>query len=370
MTKRIIIVVLASLVLITGVLIVCNKEASDMFLEYEVQASVDIVYSEETSYMPYLNGYLHYDRDGAEAVGSKGELLWNMSYNMKKPVASVNRNYVVVADMGGKEAYIFDESGERKKVAASDPIQEVEVSANGIAAVRIKNRTTDGISVIGADGTKYVDIITNEQKDGFPVDMTLSKDGTRLATLYFIIEDGALKSQFSFYNFSRVGQNYVDKLVGLYKDDRLAVSAEFVGDDHFAIFFEDGIKIYSFKELPEELTEIKSDTYIKSIFYDDGYIGTVTPGKEKAYNIKLYTSDGKNVFDVESELEYTAVEIDNGEIVLYNTQKIQVWDVLGNMRYEGVQGTEIELVVPIGNFSYVILDGDKMETIRLINTKE
>lgn len=366
----IVIVVFAFLVIITGVLIAVNLKTDDLFSEYEVQASIENIYSEETRYLPYINGYLHYDRDGAEAVGSKGELLWNISYNMKKPIASINKNYAVVADMGGSEAYIFDESGERKKVAASDAVQEVEVSENGIIAVRIKNQTTDGISVIGADGTKYVDIITNEQKDGFPVDMTLSKDGTRLATLYFIIEDGIVKSQFSFYNFSRVGQNYVDKLVGLYKDDRLAVSTEFIGANHFAIFFEDGIKIYSFKELPEELTEIKPDGQIKSIFFDDGYVGVITSGKKMAYAVKLYTLDGKNVFDAETELEYTAVEMENGEIVLYNAQKIQVWDIAGSMRYEGVLGTDIELVVPIGNFNYVILSKNKMENIRLINTKE
>lgn len=366
----IIIVVFALLVIITGVLIICNRKTGNIFSEYEVQISADTAYSEETSYLPYLNGYLHYDRDGAEAVGSKGELLWNVSYNMKKPTASINRNYAIVADIGGEEAYIFDEGGERKKIEATNAIQEVEVSANGIAAIRIKNRTTDGISVIGADGTKYVDIITNELEDGFPVDMTLSKDGTRLALLYFIIEDGVMKSQFSFYNFSRVGQNYVDKLVGLYKDERLAVSAEFIGENHFAIFFEDGIKIYSFKELPEELIEIKTEDYIKSIFFDDGYVGMITSDNTKEDRIKLYTIDGKNVFDEETELEYTAVGMDKGEIILYNAQKIQVWDISGNMRYEGLHGNEIKLVVPVGNFEYVILNKDKMENIRLINAKE
>ena len=48
------------------------------------------------------------------------------------------------------------------------------------------------------------------QKSGYPAALALSPDGKLMAVSYIAVENGSTKSSVAFYNFSSVGQNFVD----------------------------------------------------------------------------------------------------------------------------------------------------------------
>ena len=53
-------------------------------------------------------------------------------------------------------------------------------------------------------------------KSGYPVAIAISDDGKQIAVSYLKAENGKVTSSVGFYNFSSVGQNYTDNLVGGY----------------------------------------------------------------------------------------------------------------------------------------------------------
>ena len=51
---------------------------------------------------------------------------------------------------------------------------------------------------------------------GYPLDISLSPDGTMLTGSYMYIEDGTLRSRVAFYNFSEVGKNALNRFVMIF----------------------------------------------------------------------------------------------------------------------------------------------------------
>lgn len=52
-----------------------------------------------------------------------------------------------------------------------------------------------------------IQIKTNMGGNGYPLDISLSGDGTQLIASYVLIQNGELKNRVVFYDFSEIGKN-------------------------------------------------------------------------------------------------------------------------------------------------------------------
>lgn len=78
------------------------------YQDYEVMDRVDNTEENLGGYLQYKSAVVRYSRDGAVAVDSKGNLLWNGAYEMADPIADTCEDYVVIADRGSKQLHIFN----------------------------------------------------------------------------------------------------------------------------------------------------------------------------------------------------------------------------------------------------------------------
>ena len=109
--------------------------------QYKTYTTYDLLSSNErtdtlnTQYAEYNGKILKYSRDGISCVNLKNEALWSQTYNMQMPILDICQNSVVVADMQGNEAYVFNEDGLRTQITTLLPIQQVSVSSQGVTAM-------------------------------------------------------------------------------------------------------------------------------------------------------------------------------------------------------------------------------------------
>ena len=90
------------------------------------------------------------------------------------------------------------------------------VSAQGVAAVILEDPTASYIYFYRKDGTEiqlYMKGILGGEI-GYPLDISLSPDGTMLMGSYVYVEGGVLRNRVAFYNFSEVGKNALNRFVG------------------------------------------------------------------------------------------------------------------------------------------------------------
>lgn len=367
------------IVLITAILAVAaifvvyftvNLILHKSYTSYEVIHKQERKDSSSAKYERYGSGIIRYSRDGAMAMDSAGNLLWNGTFEMNDPILDVQGKYAVVSDRGSTTLEIFNGEGKMTTVNVANPIIKSEIASQGVVAVLMDGDGVNYISLYSEEGEKLVDSRTVNEKDGFPLDMSLSEDGRKLVTSYLTIGDGKVQSVITFFNFGDVGQNYVDKKVGgaFNFGQAIVPRIEFVNNNTVCAFGDNGFRIYSIEQTPKEIYKETFQSEIKSIFYSDKYVGFVLNNGEGAnkYHLLLYDLNGKVVLDKGINYEYDNVFISGEEIILYSNLEWIIVRTNGQIKFHYTFDTEISFILPVNNIDkYIIIDNENMEEVKL-----
>lgn len=378
--KLILILGAIAILIILGIAIVLHRETT-VFTSYKVVQSTELSNVKESKFMKYKNGVLKYNRDGAEAIGADGTVLWNVSYSMKKPIADVEGSYVVIADMGSYDLYIINGSGTTNILTMTEPIVEVKIASQGVTAVLTGNGTADYIYFYSMDSVNgkeaIVGVKTLVATDGFPIDIALSEEGNKLVTSYLAVDDDndGVVSKVTFYNFGDFGKNQVDNLVGFYSDFKGEVipKVEFITSELVAAFRDTGITLYSIKEVPREIIRETYTEKIHSICYNDEYIGIILDGTNntQARKVILYDLSGKKILEKEVNFSFQNVTLIENQIIFYSNTECNIMNIDGSMKFYSQFHTNVTgLYQTSGTNEYLIVTDVGIDKIQLIKSEE
>ena len=340
-----------------------------VYTTYEVLESAPITDNYNGKFYEFGDYMLRYSEDGiAYLNGSK--TYWNHTFEMREPIIDICNSYVAVAEQKSNTIYICNNKGFQGQVETEYPIVGLDVSDNGIvAAITGENSELSYIEVIDEDGTRIAKGQSVLSSQGCPVDISISEDGTKLVVSYLCVGSGVIQSKVVFYNYSEIGKNEVDRFVGGYNFDKTMVArVEFVNNDTVVAFGDDKVVLYSMKQKPSVIAEISIDKEIKSIFYDEEYIGLVLANgqADNPYNMVVYDIEGKKISDVDFNLSYKNIKIANKTIILYNDVTLRVYTVKGKQKYEGNFDKGIVDVIMLDDkYNYLIIDPANVEKIKL-----
>ena len=174
------------------------------------------------------------------------------------------------------------------------------------------------------------------------------------------INDGTLKSTVAFYNFGSVGQNVTDHCVGITTfPDMVIPEMEFVADDRMVAFSDTEILIFEGMQKPQLTLELPFEQEIKSIFYNEGYVGIVYSNQDEAvtHHMQVYDTKGKLRMETDFSLEYDNISfLSNGEICVQNETACDLYTVGGVYRFHYEFENILYCVIPgkMGlNYSFV-----------------
>ena len=343
----------------------CNR----VYTEYEVISSVGINDTYNSRFYGFGEYVLRYSEDGLAYLNGE-KTYWNQAFEMREPIIDVCDGYVAIADKRTNVVYICNTESLQGKIETEYPIVGLDVSAGGIvAAITEEDSDVSHIEMIGKDGTKIAKGQTVLSGEGCPVDLSVSKDGSKLVVSYLYVGSGIIQSKVVFYNYSEVGKNEVDRFVGAFDYNKtMMAKVEFLGNDLVAAFGDDKIVLYSIKQKPSVIAEIGVDNEIKSIFYcEDNFGFIVSNGEaEKPYTMIVYDTKGKKVSEIKFNLLYKDIKISDGNIVIYNDVTMVVYTVDGKEKYRGDFQEGITSVVMLDNdYNYIVITPSEIKTIKL-----
>lgn len=371
-------VLLVLLVLVIGAGVVAvylwNQSRSEPYDSFETVWTGTLNRNAAMEYIPYCDGYMKVSRDGAEAVNGYGSLAWNVSYDMNEPVAAVCREYAAVGDYGNKLVYMMDGTGTLYWKNVPYPIREVETSAVGVTAVRMNEGMSDYIQLVTLAGDVLVEIMTLENRDGFPVDIALSEDGTKLVTSYLVINDAKAEGWLTFYNFGEVGQNYANNLTAVFKYEDVIPEIRFMDNDTVCVFKKDGMDLYTVPELPELVAELSSEEPILRVCNDDKHLAVMTDNAKNGSVARavVYDKKAQVVFDRTIMEMFDDILLSGEDIVFYNKDACLVMGLNGQLKFNSpLEGANILELMPVGEKNaLMILEEETVKTIRFVHTKE
>ncbi len=347
------------------------------YAAYDVIKTKQLPFTSVNGTLPIRDGVMRYARDGAEAVNQDGESLWNVSYNMANPVADTCGRYAAIGDAGGVSLYIMDGSGAFSNVTTDHPIVRVAIAANGETAVLMDDGKDDYISIYHTDGKRVVDMNTVTTVNGFPLDLALSEDGTKLVVTFAYFEDDNIRSRVVFYNFGGVGRSYYDGLVGKAESvktehaDNLFADVEFVTNDRVAVFGDKSLLLYEMDEIPNlEAKEIEYTGTLRRFSFSSKYIGLLSERRDSGriqYAVTLYDTTGKQIDTRMMDNYYGGFRIDGGDVLLYSDVALYIFRIKGNDKYKSSVSRAVTYCFSTDqDNSFALISDNQFNRIRLI----
>lgn len=332
--KRVIIGAVLIIAAVAVVIYIFSKIMDNYsYSSYSISNSVDRDDTENTQYESYGDGYIRYSADGIAYFTSKGKAMWNQTFSMQKPQIKIRGNDVAIGDISGNKIYTFDKNGVIGSIDTSMTILQIEIASNGIVAAVLEDNDANYINMYDKDGSKIYSVKTTLAGDGYPLDISISEDATKLIASYVYVSGESIKTNVVFYNFSDVGQNETERVVGGFNHyaDTLVGDVEFVNNNMAVAVGENVVSIYKIKEYPSLEKEIKVDNEIEKVFFSDQYIGLVVDNADSGepYLLEVYNLSGNKMCEVAYSTQYTDVKFDGKSIVMNNSASMLLINLKG-----------------------------------------
>lgn len=373
-----IVAVIVVIIILTGIYMIFADRG---YNGYEVVEETGVKNASMLDYAPYQNSLLKFSKDGATYVDEKGKAVWNETFAMKMPTADVSGEYAAIADMNGNDVYIFNTQGKVSNTTMPYKVCDIAVASQGEFAVILEDEKVNYINIYDKNGEQISEIQTTIDKSGYPMDMDLSSDGTKLFSTYLYLDGVDVKNGLAAYNFGPVGVNEnADRLMGGYQlEDTLVPKVEFLDNNTICAFGDNQIILYSMREKPSEKARIALKSEVQSVIYNDKYVGIVISNEEETkkneekapYVLELYNTNGRKVMTQKIDFSYENVRMTKDEIVFTGGTECRIYTVKGKLKFSYTFSKNVVDMVPTGYSSrYIVLYDSGSEVVRLKHQSE
>jgi len=207
-------------------------------------------------------------------------------------------------------------------------------------------------------------------KGGFPIDIALSQDATKLAVDMVNVSEGAVSTTISFYNFDKVGQSEIDNNVGTYTLDGVFIpEIDYVSDSRMIAIGTGNILIFEGAQRPELAREIPVEKEILSYFHNDDYIGFVYDDieKENSWHLKVVDMYGHSKMQNTISILYDSIEfLSNGEICVTGSNECEIFTTHSIKKFSCIFDRELYKILSGKNKeNYIFVFKDTIDEVKL-----
>lgn len=342
---------------------------NSVYTSYTEISSFPRVSSSNSICLNHNGRVLTYSKDGISSIDTKGNTIWNETYQMQNPIVEVNENAVAVGDYGGHIIYVMNEKGKVGEIDTNLPIRDFCVSKTGIVAAILEDSNLTRLNLYSSKGDELVKSECRMNQSGYPVAVALSDTGEVMEVSYLYVDSGSMKSSVAFYNFSDVGQNSVDRLVGGNEyADSVVPYVGFLGKDSAFAVANNRISFYSGSEKPVSIAEKLLNEEIQAVYAGNEYVALVYIDTTGAalYRMDLYDKKGNIVLSENIDIDYQNVLIQKNSVVIYNNTECVMYNLSGKEKYRGTFGKSVSLLIPSNKINrFIMVSADSIDIIEL-----
>lgn len=332
-------------------------------------SSVAINITQDVKLLPFSGHLLSYSKDGANCMDTKGNAVWNQTFEMQNPMVDICQNVVAIGDYNGRTIYVMDTTGSLGSITTNRPVRDFCVAANGVVAAVLDDTNVTLICLYDAKGNELVRFRTTMKESGYPVSVSISPSGELVCVSYMFVDSGHMKSSVAFYNFGAVGQNNTDNYVSGYDYLNEIVPLTYFLDNRsvFAVS-DDRIMFYGGTQKPVSVAETLISEEVRGVYYGNEYIGIVfnsTQGNHR-YRLDVYHKSGAFQQSIEFDIEYTNILFHEDQIIIHNESECCIYNNKGIQKYDGMFNKSALVLIPLsGHYRYMVVTPDSIDTIEL-----
>ena len=336
---------------------------------YKVRKTIKIETGTNSQYQAFGEFLVKYSNDGISYINGT-ETIWNEAYEMKSPIVDVCGDYLAIADKNSNTIYIFNKKGKVGEVNTSYPIIKIEVAQQGVVAALLEEASANYIELYDKEGNLIVSHKSLLSENGFPLSFSISNDGEKMMTSYLSIKEGSTENQVIFYNFSNVGKDEVDRVVGTFNQygETIVPAVYFVSNEDAIAIGDNVLTIYKMKEKPTIRKEIKFDKEIQKVFYNEKYVGLIFENSkgDTPYKMEVYSLSGEKIMSKEIEMNLDHVKFAGKNVLMYDDVTCELISLKGVVKFKHVFTKQLDAIVPMESTNtFLLMTKNKIEEISL-----
>lgn len=343
---------------------------------YAVVSSIETSGDSIADYMMFAGNVLKVSKDGASYIDEKGNVVWDCSYAMKMPKAVVSDDYAVVADLNGRDVYVFDKNGKISSQSMNYDIANVDVASQGLYALVLTADDCNYINGYDKDSKNVYEMKTSIENSGYPLDIAISDDGEKLFTSYIRIDGTTVPNYIAAYNFGSVGQNEnADRLMGGFTfEDTFFPLVRFVDNDTAVCYGDNQIVIFTMPEKPSKRAAIDiGNTEMLGVFANSKYVGYIAASSDNTnakYTIYIYNLDGKLETTADYNNSFDKVYATEDELIIVGDFDCCIYRFNGTKKFSaGFNKSLINIVPDANNLEYILIFENETQIIKLKRDK-
>lgn len=340
-----------------------------IYTESIVVSSIETTILPNGKMIPFSGYILTYSKDGASCLDSKGNVIWNETFEMQNPMIDICQNVVAIGDYNGRNIYIMDTNSILGQVVTNKPIRSFCVAANGVVEAVLDDSDVTWIYLYDTQGKELVYFRTTMKESGYPFSVAISPNGKLVSVAYLFADSGEVKSSVAFYNFGLVGQNYTYNFVNGYDYLNSVVGyTHFMDDKTLFAVADDRIMFFGGTEIPSSTAERLLSEEVHRIHYGKEYVGLVFISRDSSnrYRLDVYNKTGQLSRSINFDIEYLDIVFTDDQIIIYNESECKIYNMDGLEKYSGRFEKNVHLLIPASSpYKYTLITDDSIDTIEL-----
>lgn len=343
-----------------------------VFTENVTTSSVPVTVVQGAEVKDLGGSLLLYSKDGASCIDTKGNAIWNLTYEMQSPRISISGETAAIGDYNGRTIYAVNKNGTGGTVNTNLPIRELCVSENGVVAAVLDDSDVTRIYVYNGNENTEEPIVKAKatmDKSGYPVSISLTPNGKIMAVSYLYVDSGSMKSSVAFYNFGEVGKNEADNYVSGYDYLNTVIPyIQFMNNSTAFAVSDDRIVFFNGAERPTNVASSLLEEEIQSVYYNENYVGLVFHDQTgtAAYRLDVYNASGSKVLSQFFDIEYSNIIFHKDQIIIYSDLECQICNMKGVDKYLGTFDKTTSLLIPTSSvYKYLAVTNDSLDLLEL-----
>jgi hypothetical protein len=358
------VIIVAAIVVLLAALIV-TRYRNQIYTGMTVVSHCEKISLDSNAYLRNQGSIITYSRDGISASDGEGKVLWNLTYEMQKPIVHQTDGIVAVCDHNGHIIYMINASGKVTQIDTNLPIRDFAVAKEERLAVILEDVNNSWVNLYDSAGSKIVEIKATMSKTGYPLAVALS--GEVMGVSYFYVDGETMRNSVTFYNFGGIGENTTDHIVSSYDyADAVVPVIGFMSSDTCFALADNRLMFYGGSKKPVSTSDTLINESIVGAYYGDTDIGLVfydTSGEHK-YRLDIYDTSGKKTVSYPFDIDFKDIIIHKGQIFIYNETQCIVLDESGREKFEGTfEDKVLSVSTTDSNKRYITVTRTAIETI-------
>ncbi|MCR4651739.1 MAG: DUF5711 family protein [Lachnospiraceae bacterium] len=364
-TKQLIKYILIGTIAFALVIFARVQYSNQIYTGITVTSETRRVSLDTSSYLNSNGSVIAYSKDGISKTDGTGKVLWNMTYEMQKPIVHQKGEIVAACDYNGHVIYLISSDGKVREIDTRLPIRDFCVSEEMMVAVILEENNTSRIDIFDENGNAIVDIKATMSKTGYPLALTLSHEV--LGVSYCYVDGETMRSSVTFYNFGGVGENAADHIVSSYDYVNAVVPIiSFMDNDNVYAVADNRLMFYSGAKKPVSSADIMLSENIIGVYNGGGNTALVfydNTGEHK-YRLDMYSRSGVKEYSYSFDQDYKDILVGRSQTCIYNESSCIVVNGNGREKFSGqFADSVISLSATESNKKYIAVTPEQIQTL-------